>query len=167
MDEDTRHSAAPSGWSATPDRSGSHVAGSRSRVAGWLALGLLLLLVPFMGSTTGIGVLVLGGTLWLIVAPVRPVRGQRITRVQALVLVGVALVSAGASVVFTLWSSSFSRYMHFEDLMIAGDLPLDDDTIGLVSRLTPADRQLAFVALAMVLLGGLAFVSAMVRSLRD
>lgn len=81
------------------------------------------------------------------------------SRVRALVLVGVALLAAGGYSAVTLLYSVFARYMYVEDL----DLGLDENTIFLLTRITPTDRGILVLGGILSLLGVAALIAAAVR----
>ena len=80
-------------------------------------------------------------------------------RIRALIVVGVALVTAGLYSIATLRSSAFARYMYIEDL----DLGLDENTVFLLTRITPVDRGILILGGVLTLLGAAALISAAVR----
>ena len=81
------------------------------------------------------------------------------TRVRALVVVGVALLTSGLYSITTLLYSIFARYMHVEDL----ELDLDENTVFLLTRITPVDRGILILGGILAILGVASLVAAMVR----
>ena len=69
-------------------------------------------------------------------------------RIRALIVVGVALVTAGLYSIVTLLYSVFARYMYVEDL----DLGLDENTVFVLTRITPTDRGILILGGALLLL---------------
>lgn len=80
-------------------------------------------------------------------------------RIRALIVVGVALMTAGVYSSITLLSSVFARYMYVEDL----NLDLDENTVFLLTRITDTDRGILILGVVLVVLGAACFVSAVVR----
>jgi|NGEPerStandDraft_5_1074534.scaffolds.fasta_scaffold13544_3 uncharacterized membrane protein HdeD (DUF308 family) len=80
-------------------------------------------------------------------------------RIRALVVVGVALLTAGLYSIVTLLYSVFARYMYVEDL----DLGLDENTVFLLTRITPIDRGVLILGGILALLGVAALIAAAVR----
>ncbi|GGH44683.1 hypothetical protein [Microbacterium album] len=83
-------------------------------------------------------------------------------RIRALVVVGVALLATGLYSVATLFFSIFARYMYVEDL----DLGLDENTVFVLTRITPTDRGIVILGGILALLGVAALVAAAVRGRR-
>lgn len=81
------------------------------------------------------------------------------TRIQALVVVGVALTTAGLYSIVTLLYSILARYMHVEDL----DLGLDESTMFAVTRMTSVDRGIIVIGGILMFLGAAALIAAAVR----
>lgn len=81
---------------------------------------------------------------------------ERIARIKALVIIGVALLAAGVSSVMTLWASSFARFMYIEDLGLEGT------TAGALAHITPVDRGLLISGGILALLGAAALIAAAV-----
>jgi len=81
---------------------------------------------------------------------------ERIARIRALVIIGVALLAAGVSSVVTLWASSFARFMYIEDLGLEGT------TAGALAHITPVDRGLLISGGILALLGAAALIAAAV-----
>ncbi|HSW42816.1 MAG TPA: hypothetical protein VLM76_09935 [Patescibacteria group bacterium] len=82
----------------------------------------------------------------------------RIGRIMALVITGVALLAAGVSSVMTLWSSSFARFMHLEDLGMTH--------LAEITRITAVDRGLLISGGILALLGAAALIAAAVLAHR-
>ena len=78
-------------------------------------------------------------------------------RIRALVIVGVALLAAGVSSVWTLWASAFARYMYIEDLGLA-----EATEFAIARDPTPVDHGLAIFGGILVLLGAATLVAAAV-----
>lgn len=96
-------------------------------------------------------------TLWLVrnlLAGATPNNPERIGRIMALAIIGVALLAAGVSSVMTLWTSSFARFMYIEDL------GLDGTTAGDLAHITPVDRGLLISGGILALLGVAAVIAA-------
>lgn len=81
-------------------------------------------------------------------------------RVRALVVVGTALLTAGLYSILTLLYSVFARYMYVEDL----DLGLEENTVFLLTRITPTDRGILILGGILALLGVAALIAGVVRS---
>ncbi|MBA3877913.1 MAG: hypothetical protein C0498_13510 [Anaerolinea sp.] len=79
---------------------------------------------------------------------------ERVARIMALVIIGVALLAAGVSSVMTLWTSSFARFMYLEDLGLEGT------TAGALAHITPVDRGLLISGGIQALLGAAALIAA-------
>jgi hypothetical protein len=113
-----------------------------------LAFWMLLLAVPLLAA------------LWLVrnvldgAAQNTP---PRIARIIALVIIGVTLLAAGVSSVMTLWTSSFARFMYFEDLGLDA---------AAITRFTPVDRGLLVCGGIQALLGAAALIAAAVLAHR-
>jgi len=82
----------------------------------------------------------------------------RAARIQALV-VGAALLTAGLYSIVTLLYSLFARYMYVEDLKLG----LEEDTVFLLTRITPVDRGILIFGGILALLGITALIAAIVR----
>ncbi|WP_454117957.1 hypothetical protein [Microbacterium lacticum] len=80
-------------------------------------------------------------------------------RIRALIVVGVALVTAGLYSTVTLLYSVFARYMYVEDL----DLGLDENTVFVLTRITPTDRGILILGGILALLGVAALIAAAIR----
>lgn len=80
-------------------------------------------------------------------------------RIRALIVVGVALVTAGLYSIVTLLYSVFARYMYVEDL----DLGLDENTVFVLTRITPTDRGILILGGILALLGVAALITAAIR----
>lgn len=80
-------------------------------------------------------------------------------RIRALIVVGVTLLTAGLYSLVTLLYSVLARYMYVENL----DLGLDENTIFLLTRITPTDRGILILGGILALLGVAALVAAFVR----
>lgn len=86
------------------------------------------------------------------------------TRIWTLVVAGAALVAAGLSAIFVIVLSVFARYMYVEDL----GLGLDENTMFLVTRISPADRGIVIFGGALIVAGAAALIaSALRRRYRD
>jgi hypothetical protein len=83
-------------------------------------------------------------------------------RIRALVVVGVALLATGLYSIVTLLYSVFARYMYVEDL----DLGLDENTVFVLTRITPTDRGIFILGGILGLLGVAALIAAAVRGRR-
>ena len=84
-------------------------------------------------------------------------------RISVLVVVGTSLLVAAAYSAFTIFYSTFARYMYVEDL----DLNLDESTMHAVTRITPADKSLLIIAAVLGALGLIALISALIRWARS
>lgn len=80
-------------------------------------------------------------------------------RITTLLVVGAALLAAGAYSVVTTFGGLFARYMYVEDL----ELGLGEETIFAVTRITPFERGVIIVGVVLALLGIAALISAAVR----
>lgn len=80
-------------------------------------------------------------------------------RIRALIVVGVALLTAGLYSIVTLLYSVLARYMYVEDL----DLGLDENTVLVLTRITPTDRGILILGGLLALLGVAALIAAAVR----
>lgn len=80
-------------------------------------------------------------------------------RIRALIVVGVALVTAGLYSIVTLLFSVFARYMYVEDL----DLGLDENMVFVLTRITPTDRGILILGGILALLGVAALIAAAIR----
>jgi multisubunit Na+/H+ antiporter MnhB subunit len=100
-------------------------------------------------------------TLWLVLNLLDGVAQDNpapFARVVALVVIGVALLAAGVSSVMTLWSSSFARFMYFEDRGMT--------QVAEIARDIPADRGLFFFGGILALIGVAALIAAAVVARR-
>lgn len=80
-------------------------------------------------------------------------------RIRVLILVGVTLLTAGLYSIVTLLYSVFARYMYVENL----DFGLDENTVFLLTRITPTDRGILILGGILALFGVAALVAAFVR----
>lgn len=78
----------------------------------------------------------------------------RVARSMALVIIGVALLTAGVSSVMTLWTSSFARFMYLEDLGMT--------SVAEITRITPVERGLLVLGGIVAVLGAATLVAAAV-----
>ena len=79
---------------------------------------------------------------------------ERIARIMALVIIGIALLAAGLSSVMTLWTSSFARFMYLEDLGMT--------SVAEITLNTPVDRGFLAFGGILALLGAAALIAAAV-----
>jgi cytochrome b subunit of formate dehydrogenase len=73
-----------------------------------------------------------------------------------LVTLGLILLVSGASMLFTLWASSFSDFMALEDLGL--DLTLSTDVFAELTSLSSGERYLAFWSIGSMVLGLIALI---------
>jgi hypothetical protein len=75
-----------------------------------------------------------------------------------LVTLGLILLVSGASMLFTLWASSFSDFMALEDLGL--DLTLSTDVFAELTSLSSGERYLASWSIGSMVLGLIVLIGA-------